>query len=186
MLDVVLQEIDPVVDLHHEDLVRTQIRQFATGLVDCRQLLLLKDLVGDLADGDDQVSRRLGRADRCGVNLEILVVHAVKRGAAFIAGRQCGMERAEIRSHDLGIVQQFVERHSEWRSRWTARPLQQTMVRPDHAKIRVKQRDTFGHIAEHQPALHHSANFGGLRKTGAAHPDAGHVFFFEQWERVHN
>ena len=56
--NVFLQQFDSLVDLHHEDLAGSEIGELSTGLVDRFELLLLKDLLGDVADRDDQSGER--------------------------------------------------------------------------------------------------------------------------------
>jgi hypothetical protein len=85
--DVGLEQVDPLVDRHVGDDIRRQVGQLHAGLVDGGQLLLLQHLAGHVADGDDQVVRRLSRLEhRRGMHLIILIVAGAKRRAARTAG----------------------------------------------------------------------------------------------------
>ena len=96
--DVRFEKLDPVADRHVEDFFRRQVGQLHAGLMDRRQLLLLLDLVGHVADGDDQVpGRAFQLADRGGLHLEIAIVLAPQRGTRPLAGRQGRVEGTEVR-----------------------------------------------------------------------------------------
>ena len=108
--DVRLQQLDAVLDRHVGDLVGRQIGQFHAGLVDGRHLLLLVDLVGHVADGDDQVPRRAARlADRRGMDVVVAVLAAAERGTGGLAGGQGRVEGAEVGAEDLRAAQDGVE-----------------------------------------------------------------------------
>ena len=64
--DVRLEQLDALFDRHLREFVGRQVGQLDAGLVDGGQLLLLQHLGGDVADGDDQVLRRAGRASNTG------------------------------------------------------------------------------------------------------------------------
>ena len=97
--DVRFQQLDPLVDRHVGDFVGREVGQLDAGLVDRGELLLLQHVVGDVADRDDQMLRRLTVLDDGnGVDAEVAVVAPQRRGAPF-AGRQapCGTGRSRGR-----------------------------------------------------------------------------------------
>ena len=53
------KQLDPLVDRHLGDFVGREVGQLDAGLMDRGELLLLQHFVGDVADRDDQVLRRL-------------------------------------------------------------------------------------------------------------------------------
>ena len=104
MLD--FEQLDALLDRHVQEFFGRQVGQFHAGLVDGRQLLLLMHLVGDVADGDDQVPRRAVRLpQRGGVDLEVAVVLAPQHGTGALAGGQGRMEGAEIGAEDFRASQ---------------------------------------------------------------------------------
>ena len=98
--DVRLQQLDAVLDRHVGDLGGRQIGQFEARLMDRRHLLLLMDLVGHVADVDDQMPRRTAHlADGGGMNVVVAVVAAAERGTGGLAGGQapCGTGKSRGR-----------------------------------------------------------------------------------------
>ena len=56
MTYVLFQQVDPVINLHHENFGGTKIRQLTTCLMNGCQFLLLKNLIGDITDSHNQLS----------------------------------------------------------------------------------------------------------------------------------
>ena len=103
MPDVFFEEVDSVVDFHHENFCRPQICQLPTCLVNGCQFLLLKNLIRHVTDGHNQLTRVIALDDWSGMDLIVPIALAMKRACALFAGRQCSVKRAEVRSHDFRI-----------------------------------------------------------------------------------
>ena len=97
-------------DRHVGDLGRREIGQFHARLMDRRHLLLLVDLVGHVADVDDQMTRQAARlADWSGMDVVIVVLAAAERGSRRLAGSQGRVEGTKIGAQNLGAAQDGVE-----------------------------------------------------------------------------
>ena len=77
--------------------------------MDRGELLLLENLRGDIADGNDQLTSRPDVTHRCRTHLEVTVVVGLKRSATFFAGRQSRVKRANIGTHDFRIAHHLVD-----------------------------------------------------------------------------
>ena len=159
--DVRLEKLDPVADRHLEDFFRRQVGQFHAGLVDGGQLLLLLDLVGHVADGNDQVpGGTLQLADRGGLHLEIAVVVAAQRGTGSLAGGQRRVEGTEVGTEDFGAAQGGVEVQPDHRI--AAAPLPHAGVAPDDRVVAFQQGHAVGHSFQNLLILQELADFEGL------------------------
>ena len=131
-------------DRHVGDLGRRQIGQFHARLVDRRHLLLLVDLVGHVADGDDQMPRRAAHlADRRGVDVVVAVLAAAERGTGGLAGGQGRVEGAEVGAENLRAAQDGVEVGAD--DAIAVGPFAQPAVAPDDRVVAVQQDDAVGH-----------------------------------------
>ena len=162
--DVRLEQLDPVADRHVEDFFRSQVGQLHAGLVDRGQLLLLLDLVGHVADGDDQVAGRAFQlADRGGLHLEIAIVLAPQRGTRPLAGRQGRVEGAEVRPQDFRAAQRRVK--VDPHDRIAAAPFAHPAVAPDDRVVALQQGDAVGHALEDLLVLQELADLEGLAEV---------------------
>ena len=171
MDDVRLQQLDPVLDRHVEDFVGREVGQFHAGLVDGRQLLLLLDLVGHVADGDDQVpGGPFQLRHRGGMDLEIAVVLAPQRGTGALAGGQGRVERAEVGPQDLRAAQGRVE--IDPRHRFAAAPLAHPAVAPEDRVVAFEHGHAVGHALEDLLVLQQLADLEGLLEVFGGDEDA--------------
>ncbi len=144
MHDVGLEKLDPVADRHFQDFFRSQVGQFHAGAVDRFQFLLLMNFIGHVAEGDNQMAGRpqttqqIGRlAGRGNLHLEIAVVPAPQRGARPLAGRQCHVERTEVRPQNLRVVECRVKTAPDHAV--ATAPLADPTVLPDDPVIAIQQ-----------------------------------------------
>ncbi len=78
--------------------------------MDGGQFLLLQNLARDVADrGHERSLIGSGSRQRSNVDLVVLEVRGLQRAAAGIAGSQCGVERTEVGTHDLGVAERSIE-----------------------------------------------------------------------------
>ncbi len=110
--DVVLEEVLALLDAHLGEFVGGEVGEFLAGLVDGVDLLLLKDLGGDLAGQGDELGGVAGGVEDGGDGQS---EEAVRLQAEDGAGRppvaQGGGERAGFGAEDLGGAEGLVEPH---------------------------------------------------------------------------
>ena len=180
--DVRLQQLDAVLHRHVGDLGGREIGQFQARLMDRRHLLLLVHLVGHVADVDDQVLRRLARlAHRGGMDVIVVVVAAAERGTGGLAGRQGGVEGAEVGAEDLRAAQHRVEIRPDHAA--ALRPFRQPPVAPDNQVVAVQQDDAVGHAFENMLVLQQPAKLQGLAEVLRRDVDAGKPFAGKMGQR---
>ena len=161
--DVRFQQLDAVRDRHVRDFRRRQVGQLHARLVDGRHLLLLVDLVGHVADIDDQVARRaVHLAHRGGVNVVVAVFAAAERRTGRLAGGQSRVEGAEVGPEDFRAAQDGVEVRAD--HRLAVGPFTQPAVAPDHRILGVQQNHAVGHALENLLVLEQLAQFQGILK----------------------
>ena len=142
------------------DFGRGEIGQLHAGLMDGRHLLLLLNLIGHIADRDDQVPwRGSDLADGRGMDVVVTVLAAAKRGTGGLGRRQGGMEGAKVGAEDLRAAQHAVKIHADHLI--AAEPLAETAVAPDDRIVAVQQGHAVGHAFDDLLVLQQPADLQG-------------------------
>ena len=164
--DIVLEQIDPLIDIHREDFVGFEVGQLGAGMVNGRQFLFLEDFLGHVAQGDHDPAPILHGGSIFGFALgagSILFLEAngvkvivgrrsgwlvaLESGAVFAAGGGARLERAFARSLDFGVAEDRIELLPGTVD--TAKPILETLICPQDRHIRGEDSHPFGQTVDY-------------------------------------